>query len=746
LNHNGNASVIGCLHSIFKLPPSVAGAAMGVSADLEILVVDNSSTDQSANRIAEAHLPNPERTVLSQSSSRPIKVKVPTIMRCPIVAGLLLCFASPASCAEQVVFLRDVGESPINEQRLALASRFYGVPLHTITLQQGRDAGPAITWVAKKDTLGTVITTAALRRLHRSRISSALRRSGGNNIPLLILGVTPELDAGQLADWSDGALSACQPLTLLASAPTYVFGPANEVTRQLAGEQVPGSTFASCGFVVTADQRVDPLLFVRQGEHYDPVFVRTPADDTFYAADMRPGLHQPAGLSLLEVFSQIAPAMMFVHHAAGERAWHSVGHYANLSIDDAWLIEPYGHLNYEALLGEMERHNFHTTIAFIPWNYDRSRSNVVALFRRYNDRLSVCIHGNNHNHAEFATYPIVPLEKQVANIQQAVARMQRFKELTRIYYDRVMIFPHGTGPENTLAELKKYNFLATAYSLDLPLGAVRPSDPLFYLRSFSLHFANFPGINRYFAGGPVSRSELAINAFVDNPLLFYGHENLFNDGIQSFNNVADAVNSTQPDTRWCSLGCVAQHLYLVKLREDGNFDAELFSNDVILENRDRQGKFFFVTKAESFIPPIKSLTANGQPLSFRREGDYLSFSVFVPSGQSRNLRVEYANDWNVSSTDISKKGVRIALLRRISDFRDLTLSRYSWGRTLTRSYYDGGFDRAELKIETGLPALVLLIVFAAVIVVVRSGRRRTRGARTNSVAQNPVIGDKILLK
>jgi hypothetical protein len=97
--------------------------------------------------------------------------------------------------------------------------------------------------------------------------------------------------------------------------------------------------------------------------------------------------------------------------------------------------------------------------------------------------------------------------------------------------------------------------------------------------------------------------------------------------------------------------------------------------------------------------------------------------------------VEYANDWNVSSTDISKKGVRIALLRRISDFRDLTLSRYSWGRTLTRSYYDGGFDRVELKIETGLPALVLLIVFAAVVVAVRSGRRRSRGTRTNGVAK-----------
>ena len=55
-----------------------------------------------------------------------------------------------------------------------------------------------------------------------------------------------------------------------------------------------------------------------------------------------------------------------------EAQWHSPGHYANLTIDDPWFAESYGHLTYNGLLGEMEKANFHTTIAFIPWNYDRS--------------------------------------------------------------------------------------------------------------------------------------------------------------------------------------------------------------------------------------------------------------------------------------------------------------------------------------------------------------------------------------
>jgi len=66
----------------------------------------------------------------------------------------------------------------------------------------------------------------------------------------------------------------------------------------------------------------------------------------------------------------------------------------DLTVDDAWLREPYGYLQYSDLLQEMRRHNFHTTIAFIPWNYDRSEPDVISLFRANSDRLSICIHGN----------------------------------------------------------------------------------------------------------------------------------------------------------------------------------------------------------------------------------------------------------------------------------------------------------------------------------------------------------------
>ena len=82
---------------------------------------------------------------------------------------------------------------------------------------------------------------------------------------------------------------------------------------------------------------------------------------------------------------------MYLRAAAGDKAWHFARQYANLTVDDAWLIEPYGHLSYAGLLAEMEKHDFHTTVAFIPWNFDRSRPDVVSIVRAHpDDSRSVC--------------------------------------------------------------------------------------------------------------------------------------------------------------------------------------------------------------------------------------------------------------------------------------------------------------------------------------------------------------------
>ena len=143
----------------------------------------------------------------------------------------------------------------------------------------------------------------------------------------------------------------------------------------------------------------------------------------------------------------------------------------------------------------MEKHNFHTTIAFIPWNYDRSEAHTVALFRSHPERFSICVHGDNHDHKEFDDFGSKPLSLQIAAIKQSLARMDKFQTLTGIPYDNVFVFPHNIGSESILEQLKTYNFTATVNSSNVPMDRARPSSPLFALRPVTLSFGDFPSIS-----------------------------------------------------------------------------------------------------------------------------------------------------------------------------------------------------------------------------------------------------------
>jgi hypothetical protein len=392
---------------------------------------------------------------------------------------------------------------------------------------------------------------------------------------------------------------------------------------------------------------------------------------------------------LVTAFAKIAPAMMFSKYCAGEHGWHALHHFANLTIDDPWLREPYGFLDYKGLLVEMEKHDFHSTIAFIPWNYDRSVPEVVSLFRNHPERFSICIHGDNHDHKEFTNYDSKPLNVQVAALKQSLARMDRFQALTGIPYDNVMVFPHNIPPEKTLEALKTYNFLATVNSTNVPMDSMRPPGLLFALRPVTLSFGDFPSIIRYSVQVPISNYFIAINEFLDNPLFLYCHHEFFESGMDAFDGVADQVNKLEPDTRWRGLGDIVKHFYLVKRRDDSNYDVLAFSTSIDLENISGRDSVFYVSKKEVDHASITSVDIEGQTCPFQLHDSYLDFSIPIPAGQARHVVIHYENHLPSSPVGIERKSIRVYFLRMISDFRDNTLYRNAAGRALIHFYYDG---------------------------------------------------------
>ena len=658
----------------------------------------------------------------------------------PALWLLLLLGIAPVCFAGDLVYLQTDKDAAASVQHWDLATKFYGVNLHSVAVGTAADTASALKAVESTDTLGVITTPAALQTISMKQLLSAVSRRGEKSIPILVFGITPATDFRELAVSPGEQLSSCRALPANLSSATYVVGPRTDITEQLAGIWMPAVASAACGFAAPEPSGAQTALSADLGGKSAPVFLRVPLEngDLFFLA----GMNQAGTLPKLprrhlpDIFSEVAPELMFVRYAAGDKGWHNPGHYANLTLDDALLTDTYGHIDYRALLGEMEKHNFHTTIAFIPLNFKRNQADIVAMFHEHPDRYSIAVHGNNHDHREFDTYATAPLAEQVSNLQQGIARMERFTSLTGIPYDRVMIFPHAIAPEETFAAMKKYNFLATANSEDIPLGSSAPDDDLlFYLRPVTLRYADFPSLLRYSAEITLPRADIAIQLFLDNPALFYGHEKLFDSGIGAFDRFADEVNQMQPDIHWCGLKCVVDHLYVERQRDDGGVDVRDFSSDLILENPSPRETTFWVEKQENFQPEIASLTVDGKPQTFDRKDGEIAFQVVIPAGASRHISIEYKNDLNVASIDINKTSLYILIVRRAAEFRDTTLSTWSVGRKFTAFYYKHGLDAYELYFEKALPFLLLAALFAGIAKFVRKRSRSKRSQTLKKVGQ-----------
>lgn len=596
------------------------------------------------------------------------------------------------------------------------AATFYGLNLSVVTPVSGSDAVAISKTIDRSATKAVAIAASALALVDEKLILQHLRRRSGGSVPLLILGVTPETDVTLLTAWSGGAVTGCRRLEG-ARPPRYIVSRLEGFTRQLTDLELPFPGSDPAYFVLSKGERAQLIAKVQNDREDYPVFIELASQEVkvFLSCAVRSTGDARAESNaerLVNEFPEIAPAMMFVKYCAGDAGWHAVDDYANLTIDDPWLREPYGYLNYRGLLGEMEKHDFHTTIAFIPWNYDRSEPQVVSLVRAHPDRFSICIHGNDHDHKEFTDYPSKPLAVQVAALRQALARMDRFKRLTGIPYDRVMVFPHSIAPERTLKALKTYNYLATINSSDVPMDGPDPTLLPLALRPVSVAFARFPSVTRYSVEEPLPRGFIQINQFLDNPLFFYCHHDFFANGIGAFNGMADAVDRSDPDTRWRGVGEIARHLYLVKRRDDRNrYDVLAFSSDLCLTNSSQVDSLFYVTKRETGGPAIAYVSVDGQSCPYRLHDGDLDVTVPVPAGKTRSVAIQYENDLDLAKVDVSRRSARVYLLRMASDVRDITLTRFGGGRALVRFYSRHKSARAQ----TLMFACVLIVCCACAI-------------------------------
>jgi hypothetical protein len=226
-------------------------------------------------------------------------------------------------------------------------------------------------------------------------------------------------------------------------------------------------------------------------------------------------------------------------------------------------------------------------------------------------------------------------------------------------------------------------------SLNVPSDASVPEGLGFALRTATLQFGGFPSLRRYSAETEIPRAQLAVDAFLGNPMMFYAHESFFASGAGAFNKIADDVNRIQPGTRWTTPGEIVQHLYLEKRRDDGDLDVLALSNVLRLRNDRSSEATFFITKYED--PSMRpSVLMNGRQLPSSRTGDALTLRVTLAPGAEDQIEFRDPSPDKTVSVDVSRRSPRTTAIRLLSDFRDNVVSNTGLGRWFIRSYAQHG--------------------------------------------------------
>jgi hypothetical protein len=377
------------------------------------------------------------------------------------------------------------------------------------------------------------------------------------------------------------------------------------------------------------------------------------------------------GIDVGTYFSRLLPAAMFLRAAFNGLCWHGKYRFANFIIDDPPLKRSYGYLNYRNLLTQMDRCQFASTIAFIPWNYRRTDNCVAQLFRERTERLSLCVHGCDHTTAEFSSTDLAILNSKV---QLASARMNNLERENGLSYSKTMVFPQGRFSAGALTALKANNYLAAVNSSPSPAypgpnGSLTVGD---FLTPAVVRHGGFPVFVRRY---PAGLEQFAFDLFFGKPLLTVEHHAYFKDGGARLAEFITRINSFKT-LQWTGLDEIMKKSYLEREISSEITACRVYTNHHVIENHAERDRTFIVSKFETGDVPIQHVLVNGVATRFMMIDNVLEFATRIPALSSTVVQVVYRN--SLPHAELERgfaSRSHVWAHRMLSEFRDNVLCR-----------------------------------------------------------------------
>ena len=374
--------------------------------------------------------------------------------------------------------------------------------------------------------------------------------------------------------------------------------------------------------------------------------------------------------SIKEYFSQFIPLMMFIKYVFGDRCWHSKQAYASFIIDDPLLRMNYGFMNYMKLLRSMDQECFHTTIAFIPWNYKRSKKEVARIFKERKDRFTLCVHGCYHTNNEFGINDSNKLNR-ISKL--SIERMKIHKKLSGVPFDNVMVFPQGKFSSESMRILKSNNYLS---SVNTTLDSVDNPDELKIsdlLDIAIMKYSCFPLFARKY---PEEVIDFAFDLFLGKPIFIVEHHDYFRDGYDKIKEFIRSINRLDEEIQWDGLRNIIRRSCLEKISFDGTNNIKIYANECEIKNTSETYNKYFIKKKECSEVPVSSVTMNGKDTSYILENQCLKLTIEVPPKTTANLKITYKDIYPyITGKDTLKEQTEVWIRRHLSELRDNYISK-----------------------------------------------------------------------
>jgi len=573
-----------------------------------------------------------------------------------------------------VALLLRAGNASADDERLVTILDFFGVPWVALTSSQATagDVGEAVAGLSRfsiltsASTLGEILPSGDATLLPDWMSGAAAIFVYGFQSTdicrhlLRIITANPEADIRNL-----GAQS------MLAS----ISSDSPEICGPMSGLQVPlqpGAAHAALT-VKPASRDFKSIIAVPEGH----LFARTNVGTVPFFLDASESIvdiHQRAAIyfDVKKCFAGAVPLVMFLMYAFREICVAPARTNACVIIDDPLLQQRYGFLNFRELLQLMEKQNFATSIAFIPWNWRRSHRGTVSDFQANQQKLSICIHGCDHSGAEFATRAPGLLN---ALLKTANSRMEGLREKTGLAHDRVMVFPQGSFSPEAVIALKSNGFVAAVNTEIAPAGNTANETTIADLWSVAiLRYGRFPIYTRRYMQHGIEN--FAFDGLLGKPCFVVGHHELLRDHGKNLSDFIARLSSLHWNLNWCTVGDAVIHSYRMQ-RRDGMIRLKMFAERTIFENRETTPLQITVVKDEPGIKMIKNVTFNGENVTYSFSDGCLQFAIQVAPESVADIRCNYHEV--VAPPVAGAKPVvgraRVAARRYLSEFRDNYLAR-----------------------------------------------------------------------